>query len=47
MFEQIGNNLEIYFEVVNGNSIPNGKVAIQVLKDLETVYFEEHVFLMV
>lgn len=44
MFEQIGNNLEIYFEVVNGNSIPNGKVAIQVLKDLETVYFEEHVF---
>ena len=44
-FQQIKNNIEIYFEVVNGNSISDGKVTVQVLKDLETVYFEEHEFL--
>lgn len=43
-FQQIKNNIEIYFEVVNGNSISDGKVTVQVLKDLETVYFEEHEF---
>lgn len=41
-FIQFGNILEISFNVVNETSLSERKVQVQVLKDLETVYFEEH-----
>ncbi|MFA5720341.1 MAG: hypothetical protein WC939_04710, partial [Acholeplasmataceae bacterium] len=40
-FAQVNDTLEIYFTMQNTISIKDGKVKVQVLTQLETIYFEE------